>query len=177
MAVKVIKKGQRPNVCKCNASPSCNKWLSRWHKRANGLPSIETGTCVTKTMTLIWNVGPRRKKQWQVPSEPTLYPTGKSWQSWVHPLTLRFKHSLTLQFLSSEWSPQSSLPSQRLLSEMQRPLEHMKKEPLHKLPEKCKTWPITAKPARCSPPKLGSSFLTRQWNLTDSFLSGKLLWI
>lgn len=66
----------------------------------------------------------------------TLYPTGRSWQSCVHPLTLRFKHSFTLQFLSSDRSPQSSLPSQRFLSEMQRPLEHMKKEPLHKLPEK-----------------------------------------
>lgn len=80
---------------------------------------------------------------WLVHSPLTLYPTGRSWQSCVHPLTLRFKHSFTLQFLSSERSPQSSLPSHRFLSEMQRPLEHMKKEPLHKLPERSKTRPVT----------------------------------
>lgn len=94
------------------------------------------------------------------PSELTLYPTGKSWQSCVHLLTLRFRHSFTLQFLSSERSPQSSLPSQRLLSEMQRPLEHMKKEPLHKLPAKnARHRPSSAKPARSSPAKLGSTFV------------------
>lgn len=69
---------------------------------------------------------------------PTLYPTVRSWQSCVHPLTLRLRHSFMLQFFSSDWSPQSSFPSQIFPSEMQRPLEHIKKEPLHKLPEKGK---------------------------------------
>lgn len=84
----------------------------------------------------------QRRRTCELPSRelvrcsPTLKPTGRSRQSCVHPLTLRFKHSFTLQFLSSDWSPQSSLPSHRLPSEMQRPFEHMKKEPLHKLPEK-----------------------------------------
>ena len=79
-----------------------------------------------------------------VQSSLTLCPTGRSWQSCVHPLTRRFKHSFTLQFLSSDWSPQSSLPSQRFLSKMHRPLEHMKNEPLHKLPETKKTLSVTA---------------------------------
>lgn len=79
-----------------------------------------------------------------VQSSLTLCPTERSWQSCVHPLTRRFKHSFTLQFLSSDWSPQSSLPSQRFLSKMHRPLEHMKNEPLHKLPEMKKTLSVTA---------------------------------
>lgn len=95
---------------------------------------------------------------WLVHTSLTLYPTGRSWQSCVHPLTLRFKHSFTLQFLSSERSPQSSLPSHRVLSEMQRPLEHMKKEPLHKLPEKNKTWPFTATTPCKFSTKTGSVF-------------------
>ncbi len=67
----------------------------------------------------------------------TLYPTGRSWQSWVQPLTLRFKHSLTWQFLSSDRSPQSSCWLHTLPSGTQRPFAHMKTEPLHKL---SKTW-------------------------------------
>lgn len=84
----------------------------------------------------------RATEPWLVHYSLTLYPTGRSWQSCVHPLTRRFRHSFTLQFLSSDRSPQSSLPSQRFLSEMQRPLEHMKKEPLHKLPKK-EEWDMT----------------------------------
>lgn len=154
------------NVCKWQASPWCIEWLSMWHEHVwmDQLPSwlAPVWPWISSEMWVLWAT-----KKWQFPSELTLYPTGKSWQSWVHPLTLRFKHSFTLQFLSSELSPQSSLPSQRLLSEIQRPLEHMKKEPLHKLPKKRKTWPITAKTARASPAKLGSTFVTWQWNLTD----------
>lgn len=82
----------------------------------------------------------KASQPWRDHRSLTLYPTGRSWQSCVHPLSLRFKHSFTLQFLSSDWSPQSSLPSQRFPSEMQRPLEHMKKEPLHKLPKKSKAY-------------------------------------
>lgn len=100
---------------------------------------------------------------WLVHSSLTLYPTGRSWQSCVHPLTRRFKHSFTLQFLSSDRSPQSSLPSQRFLSEMQRPLEHMKKEPLHKLPEKSKTRPQLPVISQQS----WGMLLTWQWILTD----------
>lgn len=95
---------------------------------------------------------------WLVHWPLTLYPTGRSWQSCVHPLTRRFKHSFTLQFLSSDRSPQSSLPSQRFPSEMQRPLEHMKKEPLHKLPEKSKTWLSLAQRPPIFSTKLGNVF-------------------
>lgn len=63
----------------------------------------------------------------------TLYPTGKSWQSCIQPLTRRFRHSLTLQFFSSERSPQSSFRSHKAFSAIQRPFEHMKNELLHKL--------------------------------------------
>lgn len=69
----------------------------------------------------------------------TLYPTGKSWQSCVQPLTRRFRHSLTLQFFSSERSPQSSFRSHKAFSDIQRPFEHMKNELLHKLSRKEKS--------------------------------------
>lgn len=58
---------------------------------------------------------------------------------------------------------------------MQRPLEHMKKEPLHRLPGKCKTRPVTAQTPRNSPTNLGSTFLAPQWILTDQFLSRRAL--
>lgn len=107
---------------------------------------------------------------WTMTSPLTLYPTGRSWQSCVHPLTRRFKHSFRLQFFSSDRSPQSSLPSQRFPSEMQRPLEHMKKEPLHKLPEKSKTWLSLAQCPVISHQSWGM-VLTWQWISTDKFLS------
>lgn len=109
----------------------------------------------------------RATELWLVYYSLTLYPTGRSWQSCVHPLTRRFRHSFTLQFLSSDRSPQSSLPSQRFLSEMQRPLEHMKKEPLHKLPKKkSRTWLSLAQCPVIYQRSWGM-FLTWQWILTD----------
>lgn len=52
----------------------------------------------------------------------TLKPILRSSQSWEHPLSLLFRHSLMKQFSSSEPSPQSSLRSQSNVSFTQFPL-------------------------------------------------------
>lgn len=54
----------------------------------------------------------------------TLKPILRSSQSWLQPLSLRLRHSLTWQPRSSEPSPQSSWPLQSSDSATQRPLLH-----------------------------------------------------
>lgn len=54
----------------------------------------------------------------------TLKPILRSSHSWLQPLSLWLRHSLTWQPRSSEPSPQSSWPLQSWASATQRPLPH-----------------------------------------------------
>lgn len=64
--------------------------------------------------------------------QSTLKPILRSSQSWLQPLSLRLRHSLTWQPRSSEPSPQSSWPLHSRASATQRPLPHRNcEEALH----------------------------------------------
>ena len=68
------------------------------------------------------NKSPSQAWRAEAPAQHTLKPILRSSQSWLQPLSLWLRHSLTWQPRSSEPSPQSSWPLHSSASATQRPL-------------------------------------------------------